>query len=282
MRAAVAVVLVLAITSCSKEDTAGKSPPPKAKEPSPTEPGVDVEGFCKKTMAGRNPKQCYGRDKSAERIKLSFCTEILRSALRAKRISIDPGALAECETAVVGAIETLDNQRGLSDLAQRFEPCRRVTIGRQAAGAECNSTMECAPNLVCKESKCQPWGRAGEDCLPVIEISFVAPVDSTCGVGLHCELGDRKCVAQGGAGDACFGRHSCQMGLACRDRKCVTRVPSASGGQCDEHPDCPEGEICDLMGDRCIPRKADGEECLLDTECKNECLDSGVCGPCGT
>lgn len=276
-------VLLLTLVACGSKKSQDKpesKPEPKAEVATG---GIDYTTFCKRTMAGANPAQCYGRDKQSEQIKVGFCVDVLRSAVTAGRISIDAAKLAACEEAAVAGAATLSNQRSLTDLAEAFEACRGVTTGSQPVGAECIGTMECAPGLVCSQMKCQTPGAEGEKCSPVIEMTM-AVVESSCADNLYCDVGDNVCRPRGAKGAACVISRECSEGLQCRNQKCIPAAPSKAGEECDDARDCPTGHFCELGG-KCKPLRADGESCLSNTECAHQCVSdkdsfSGSCGPC--
>jgi hypothetical protein len=169
----------------------------------------------------------------------------------------------------------------VATLAEKLPACRDVATGKQPVGAACVGTMECAAGLVCDRMKCVTPGGEGAECSPVLELTMVA-IESTCAAGLHC--GARVCQPRVAAGGACSLSSECVGGLRCRGGACVTAGPPAHGGECDEPEDCPPGDFCDLSH-RCEKLRADGEPCLLDTQCLNECIPegdsvSGRCGPC--
>lgn len=130
-----ATLVAVGAAACRKESGGGAAPGERAEATVATRKrDVDVDAFCRNVMSGRHPQQCYARDGS---VKVPVCVDTLRSGLRKGRITIDAEALAACETAVLAKIETLDHQRNLGHLAQRFEACRRVATGRQGEGEEC-------------------------------------------------------------------------------------------------------------------------------------------------
>jgi hypothetical protein len=284
MRARSIVFVVLLLVACSKKETEKEKEKPKESPATTDTGGVDFTSFCKHTMAGANPAQCYGRDKQSEQIKVGFCVDVLRSGVTAGRVSIDAAKLAACEEAAVAGAATLSNQRSLTDLAEAFEACRGVTTGSQPAGAECIGTMECAPGLVCSQMKCQTPGAEGDKCFPVIEMTM-AVVDSSCADNLYCDVGDNVCRPRVAKGAACVLSDECAQGLQCRNKTCTPAAPSKAGEECDDTRDCPAGHFCTIGGGKCEPLRADGESCLSNTECAHQCVSdkdsfSGSCGPC--
>lgn len=238
---------------------------------------VDIDAFCAKTMKAANPAQCYGRDPDAESMRRSFCAETLLDLVSAGRITIDPAKLAACERAAVAGLATLPNERNIGHLAEAFAACRGVAIGHQAAGAECVGSMECAPGLVCGQMKCVRPGKLGEACTPVIEMTM-ADVASTCAAGLYCDLRGYTCKKPVGKGAKCVLTAECATGLSCRQGKCATPGPAKHGESCDADRDCPAGDTCSSF-DRCETKRADGEQCITNSECQHRCVDE-TCGPC--
>jgi hypothetical protein len=284
---------LLLVAACSKTEQPPAPKAPKAAAAAPAAapgaapaaagPAVDIAAFCAATMAGKNPAQCYGKDRRSERLKTNFCIDVLATPLRAGKVTVDPAKLAACEQAVLPAVATLSNQRSVTTLAERFPACRGVFTGKLAAGAECIGTMECAPGLVCNAMKCETPGGDGDKCRPVIELTM-AVVESSCASGLHCSLEDYVCMPKVAKGAACVLTEECQDGLSCRDSKCVPAGPAKHDEGCDEATDCPAGDFCNLSH-RCETLRADGEKCLLDSQCQHQCVDdgdsvSGFCGPC--
>ncbi len=284
-----ALIALLALAACGKSKP---SPPtlgaPEAPAPAPraapTTPDVDVEAFCAATMAGKNPAQCYGKDARAEQIKTSMCAEVLGGALRQGHVTIDPAKLAACQHATEAGIASLDNERGLGDLAHAFAACRDATTGTLGVGADCLGTMECAPGLTCLQLHCAAPGAEGAKCQPQIELTLSAS-DTTCAAGLTCDLGSFTCRARAAAGGACKLTDECRDGLQCRADTCVAAKPSKHDGPCDRDPDCPAGDFCSLSR-RCETLRADGAECLTNGQCAHQCVsapsggDGDRCGPC--
>jgi hypothetical protein len=258
--------------------SASAAAPAPAPSPGPAS-DIDVAGFCARTMAGKNPAQCYGNDAAAQQVKESMCEEVLGGAISQGHATVDPAKLAACEHAVVAAIATLDNQRGLGDLADRFAECRDVAVGKLAAGAECLGTMECAPGLTCMQMKCATRGAEGAKCQPLIELTLSAAKD-TCEPGLYCDLAEGTCRKSIAAGGACKISGDCAAPLRCRDDKCVAATRSKHDGPCDDDHDCPTGDVCSLGG-HCEAPRADGAECLTNGQCAHRCVDDH-CAPCPT
>ena len=80
MRSTVIVVLVAVLCACGNKES--DKPPPSKEAPAAEPPNgaIDVDGFCRRTIKGANPDQCYGKDARAESIKASMCTELLGGA----------------------------------------------------------------------------------------------------------------------------------------------------------------------------------------------------------
>jgi len=284
VRSTLIVVVVAVLCACGNKES--DKPAPSKESPSADPPkgaALDIAGFCKRTMKGANPDQCYGKDAQAESIKASMCTEFLGGAHSAGKITIDAAKLSACEQAVVAALPTLDNQRGLNHLAEQFEACRGVVTGKLEAGAECLGTMECAPGLLCRSMTCAPPAAEGQKCTPAIEMTM-AVVDSTCAAGLWCDVDGYVCRPRAAEGSECILSDSCAEGLRCRGKKCVPAAPSKAGEECDDTAECPSGHFCALEG-LCEALRADGESCLSNSQCLHQCVTtgdsiSGTCGPC--
>lgn len=165
---------------------------------------------------------------------------------------------------------------GYNALSQVPE-CKRLLVGTLASGAQCGSDFECSGSLVCQyeraESRlyCGPLAGEGRECT----------YDSDCAEGLVCGA-DYLCHS-GDVGDPCEDDMSCQWPLVCSSTSFdgVCRAPGNEGDSCSQHSSeaCRSDLLCsDPQGGVCVPRRANGEACTSDDECRGACdLQNSVC-----
>jgi len=269
------VVLLLAVPSvllaCSRpKDDGAATSAATASATGVAKPAFDVDGFCEKTMGMPADRECEGDDEIIEGNKAGYCVTELTAARDAGRIAFDADQAAACVKAVQAADPPLRDRRTLRDLGLRFEACRKTAVGKQQAGAECKTTMECAAGRLCVGAKCTEPAKADAACQPLKEVSL-SNVTSSCASGLYCAEGN--CKPQVGEGKPCSSSPACQGDLRCRDGKCAKAAPLKEGAVCEADVDCGPKGHCAKEGKTtaCRPRKAAGNDCLLDAECRGRC-----------
>ena len=132
---------------------------------------------------------------------------------------------------------------------------RGVCWPLQGEGKICSDHGQCAPDLYCSASgySCQPRVEEESGCEVEREGVSAAPL---CASGLLCDPDTERCFGPGALGDDCTTTGWCEPGLACL--------------LVDGSPECG-------------PPKANGEECISESECASascdgtECVDSAEC-----
>lgn len=227
------------------------------------------------------------------------CTRQLSAAIRHRALTVEPAAIDACITAYEKTLEGCD-------WVGPFAPgppaaCQGIFQGKLAAGQKCRSSLECSGDLRCKDlgptttGKCGPAG-TGE------ETSCGGTVDSLATYTLqndvdkrHPECRDRcikhKCQPPIGQDGACLISSDCQEGMQCLPLPNAPRVGNppkrcvAGKAPAKEGEPCP-GAVCEAplqcIRGTCAARKATGEACVDDFECRGGCLkDGGTKGQCG-
>jgi hypothetical protein len=232
-------------------------------------------------------------------VTTTLCTQALSAALRHNAVALDAKDVDACLAAYS---QTLDG----CDWVGPFPPgppaaCQGILAGKLTAGAKCRSSLECVGALHCvglgptTVGTCGPPGADGESCGGATDAlaGFTKQNDLE---RRHPECKDRcikhKCSAPAGEGVACLISADCQDGMQClpgtgKDpktgvalRKCVAgKAPAKDGEPCPGGA-C-EGDLQCIRG-KCMARKAGGEACSDDFECRGGCLkDGGTKGTCG-
>lgn len=185
----------------------------------------------------------------------------------------------------------------LGELECAFDgKCAAVVEPVPAKLGETCGDVECAEGLFCdspslgEDGTCVATLAAGAECG---EDYFAAY--SECGSKLACAGFSQsissgvavkgKCAVWADINGACtqapagtVGISGCKIGLACQDSKCA--IPPTTGACLEADlltPECdPRSAYCDAA-DQCVAKKADGEVCEENEECKSgDCLD-GLC-----
>lgn len=122
-------------------------------------------------------------------------------------------------------------------------------------GASC--TTLCAIGLACVEGRCVPPVPPGGTCDSLDDCA--GPDVCTGGV----------CGAPANEGEACTEDARCASGLVCRGGACVlepaTCLVRSGGGECGA------GSFCGMLPpDYCAARRAEGQACSLDEECRTD------------
>ena len=230
------------------------------------------------------------------------CTRQLSAALRHNALGLEEKDVDAC-------IAAFDKTLEGCDWVGPFPPgppaaCQGIFSGKLAAGQKCRSSLECAGDLRCKDlgptspGKCAPAG-TGEQTSCGGTVDSLATYTRQNDVDKHHpECRDRcikhKCQKPVDEGGACLISGDCQEGMQClpaagplqkngqAPRKCVAgKAPSAEGEPCPG--DVCEGTLQCIRG-KCTNKKAGGEACTDDFECRGGCLRTagaakGTCGP---
>lgn len=221
----------------------------------------------------------------------SECTRMLSAALRHNAVELSESDVTACTTAFD---ETLSG----CDWVGPFPPgppaaCLGIVRGKLAQGQKCRSSLECSGDLRClgvgptTPGRCGPQKAAGDLCGGTTD-TLAGYTRQTTSSDLdkrhpECKSTERcikhKCTAPIVEGGACQTTSDCADGLQCLQKKCVARAlpkeaQACPGGVCDGDLQCIKG--------KCAARKAAGETCSADFECKGGCLkDGGTAGKCG-
>lgn len=247
-------VAIAAAAGCSKP--AGESGSASTSAPSSTAspaaaPAFDIEGFCEKVMALPGERKCNADDEVREQNKFGYCGTLLRRLRDGGRVSFDAKAAKPCIDAVAAADPPLPDSRTLQDVGTRIEACRKVVIGKQNAGASCESSAECVSGHVCAKAKCVAAAGNGQACEEIREVSL-AGVTSSCVAGHVCVEG--KCAAK-------------------PEEKRV-----AAGAACTADAACAAGHFCDTKTRACAAKKEAGAKCASSRECRGRCSKAdGAC-----
>lgn len=227
------------------------------------------------------------------------CTRALSAAIRHNAIALDAKAVDACLAAFDRTLEGCD-------WVGPFPPgpppeCQGILEGKLAAGTKCRSSLECSGDKRCvglgptTVGRCAPGAPEGESCGGTVDAlaGFTRQNDVD---KRHPECEDRcikhKCSPPVAENGACLISSDCQDGMQCLVgtgvapktgvplRKCVAgKAPAKDGEPCPGGA-C-EGSLQCIRG-KCAARKAGGEACADDFECRGGCLkDGGTKGTCG-
>jgi hypothetical protein len=229
------------------------------------------------------------------------CARQLSAAIRHNALALEEKDVDACIAASNKALQGCD-------WVGPFPPpppteCQGIFKGKLAAGTKCRSSLECEGALRCHglgpttPGKCGPANAAEETCGGT-EDSLATYTRQDDVDKRHPECKDRcikhKCQPPVGEGGACLITNDCQDGMQCVPsgapstrpgivpKKCVAgKAPgkdgeACPGGTCEAPLECIRG--------KCTSRKAGGEACTDDFECRGGCLKAdggakGVCGP---
>jgi hypothetical protein len=235
-------------------------------------------------------------------VLVTECTRQLSAAIRHDALAVDDKDVDAC---IAAFDKTLDG----CDWVGPFPPgpppaCQGIFKGKLRAGQKCRSSLECTGDLRCKDLGPTTAGRcgaagAGEETSCGGTVDSLATYTRQNDVDRrHPECKERcikhKCQAPIGAGGACQISSDCVDGLQCLPtasavalkngqppRTCIAgKAPSKEGEPCP-------GAVCEgslqCIHGKCAERKAGGEACTDDFECRGGCLkaDSGTKGTCG-
>jgi hypothetical protein len=153
----IAIASVAGTLACSKPASdAGPATTAAASASAPTAAAFDVEGFCEKIMVLPEGRRCDADDEVREQNKVGYCGTLLRELRDGSKVRFEPSAAKPCVEAVRAADPPLSDSRTVQEVGARLEACRNVIVGKQAAGAECESSEECVPGHACAAGKCAP------------------------------------------------------------------------------------------------------------------------------
>ncbi|MBW2526997.1 MAG: hypothetical protein JRI23_22645 [Deltaproteobacteria bacterium] len=241
----IAIAPAAVLLACSKPSSeAGPATTSTASASAPAPAAFDVEGFCEKIMALPEGRRCGADDEVREQNKVGYCGTLLRELRDGGKVRFVSSAAKPCVQAVGAAKPPLSDSRTVQEVGARLEACRKVIVGKQAAGAECASSVECAPGLACTSGKCAARVAVGKPCEAVREVSL-AGVTSTCAAGLDCI--DGACVEQAATGSV------------------------EAKGACSTDVACAAGHFCEGKPKSCQPTKAAGAACSSSRECRGRC-----------
>jgi len=231
------------------------------------------------------------------------CTRQLSAALRHDALALEEKDVDAC-------IAAFDKTLEGCDWVGPFPPgppaaCQGIFKGKLAAGQRCRSSLECTGDLRCKDlgptspGRCAPAGSSeATSCGGTVD-SLATYTRQNDVDKRHPECKDRcikhKCQKPVDEGGACLISADCQEGMQCLPaagplqkngqppRKCVAgKAPSKEGEACPG--DVCEGTLQCIRG-KCTNKKAGGEACTDDFECRGGCLrdggasGKGTCGP---
>ncbi|MBX3223939.1 MAG: hypothetical protein KF795_25725 [Labilithrix sp.] len=273
----------------------------------PLDPNAPIEPLAQKLCAGLSEmpekKRAACCSTTPGIVVAPECTRVLSAALRHKAVELSEASVDRCVAAFDKTLEGCD-------WVGPFPPgpppeCQGLLKGLLAEGAKCRSSLECAGSLRCRgvgpttAGKCSPARAVGELCGGTTDTlaTYVRQNDldtqhPECVTG-HCIK--HRCAMPVLADGACQVTLDCAAGLQCLpvavgakkksaaiERKCLARpIPTKPGEACPGGI-CGEGLQCIM--NKCASRKAGGEECANDFECRGGCVRTGTdpkgrCGP---
>ena len=215
------------------------------------------------------------------------CSRMLGAAVRAKAVAITDADVDAC-------VAALEKRYDGCDWVGPFPPgpppeCTGLVKGALADGARCRSTVECAGASHCagltptRTGRCTPPSADGSPCGGTVD-PLVGFARQTSAEKTHPECEHRciqhKCGAPLKEGTACSIAAECEDSAQCVSKKCAKAPPAkpgqpCPGGLCESPAECIQG-VCGM-------KKAAGETCSADFECKGGCrkgdAGKGTCGP---
>lgn len=230
----------------------------------------------------------------------SECSRQLSAALRHNALTVEEKDVDAC----IAAFEkTLDGCEWVGP----FPPgppaaCQGIFKGKIALGQKCRSSLECVGELRCKglgpttPGTCTTAGTTGETTCGSTTDSLATYTRQNDVDKRHPECKERcikhRCQAAASEGAACQISNDCQDGMQCvvagapppkggiPPKKCVAgKLPGKDGEACPGDA-CADGLDC--VGGKCAAKKASGEACTNDWECRGGCIKSdggkGLCG----
>ncbi|MCK6544805.1 hypothetical protein L6R52_02985 [Myxococcota bacterium] len=216
----------------------------------------------------------------------SECERNLGAAFASKALTLDPRAVAACETAMADAHAGCDWVGPWSP--ELPTACRGLVEGTLELGAKCRSSLECRDGLRClgagptDPGVCGPPLAAGRMCSTAVDtLAVYARQDDfekthpSCRG--YCER--NRCLDSLPIGGKCSNNSECGTGNRCAEGKCVEGSFAPEGAAC-LGGDCAPGLRC--TAGRCVAPKPLGAECSSDTECLAGCVipDGATRGTC--
>ena len=152
-------------------------------------------------------------------------------------------------------------------IAHTCDPGSRTCLLKN--GESCDTNEECS--ATCRQNTCGPIGGTGERCDPLD--------DNDCSMTHSCAPGSQTCLLKNG--QSCTTNGDCLN--TCVGNECV--VLGGNNAACDpsDNSDCIAGRICEAGSNICLCDgndcpKEDGQQCTINAECANVCIQS-VCSP---
>jgi hypothetical protein len=258
-------------------------------------PAVFCEGAIAASLFVRNPK-CSVAETRADlernkrkpfagfgnvmaRSKAAHCIARVTASIEKRRVRLDPEAGERCIAA--GIDLAFDVVAGPIDTAE----CNGYLIGLQNEGQSCTDPWECIDGLACvgftntKDGRCKSLPQLGAPCgngEPDRNMPFDIGERPACAKGARCYPWGGRCRRAQKKGERCDEDWDCLEELACRAHKCASKDRVAVGGTCLHIADCAPTLYCagtDYLEKSgvCTPKKAAGESCNDDSECKGHC-----------
>lgn len=236
-------------------------------------------------------------------VMTELCAPTLTMAMKAGAVQLSEAEIEQCEHAYNKTLEGCDWVGPFPPAPP--EKCLGIAHGLLKEGAVCRSSLECEGTQRClgvgptTKGKCGPVKRDGDLCGGTVDtlagfLRQTGDIDRQ-----HPECGQKcirhKCSAPLDDGGECQITADCKDGLQCLGatagapklggqvgkKKCTAgKLPGKDGEACPGG-ECEKGLSC-IRG-KCSVRKAGGEACTDDFECKGGCLrdDAGTKGKCG-
>ncbi len=145
--------------------------------------------------------------------------------------------------------------------------CLAAAAGTRPVGCACTSDSDCDSSLKCNGRTCQPLRQRGEYCFH----------DSDCGSDMS---GSMTCLPTKSWCGPLAGGHYCDYNTDCLSGRCYAGLctPGSRGAPCASDSDCTAPQVCGEIQKICISPQPDGQPCMRNVECINQCNSfSGVC-----
>jgi hypothetical protein len=149
-----------------------------------------------------------------------------------------------------------------------------LSLMARPSGCACTVDGDCATGLKCNGRTCQALRKRGEFCVRDSDCGSDATGSMTC-------LPSKNWCGPLPIASFCDFNLDCLSGI-CSLGRCST---GDSGQPCALDRNCKAGLICNTVAGTCGNKLADGQPCLRNTECQNQCNSfSGTCklGTTGT
>lgn len=239
--------------------------------------------------------------KASEGVVLtSECVRALSAAIASKAVTVSEADVDACAAAYGKALEGCDWVGPFAEGPPAA--CHGILKGTLGNGARCRSSLECEGSSRCLGvgpttlGKCGPPKADGDLCGGTTD-PLASPTRQTELDRQHPECASKcikhRCGAAVAEGGECSISADCADGLLCvppkgltgvraaKAKKTCAKEPPAKLGAACPHGACEAGASC-VMG-KCTQKKAAGEACTNDFECRGGCLrdDAGARGTCG-